>query len=134
MAWFSLEHTVKYYGLREGKQRLEKFVKYLLFVKSEQKFEKNFEKTISNNKGNILDGSRERFMEKLMFLLETENQHFILFSEAKSVPQVIFGAPEARFLLASRTFLCLPRRIAKSPVFYVEIMAFVDRKTKGWRL
>ena len=53
-----------------------------------------------------------------------------MFSEAKSVPQVIFGAPKARFLLASRTFPCLPRRIAKSPVFYVEIMAFVDRKTR----
>ena len=40
MTHFPLKHTVKQYGLREGKQRLEKFVKYVLFAKAEQKLEK----------------------------------------------------------------------------------------------
>ena len=70
MTRFSLKHTMKYYGLREGKQRLEKFVKYLLFAKAEQKLEKIIKKCLSNNKGNILEGSRERVMEKtVVFIL-----------------------------------------------------------------
>ena len=40
MTRFSLKHTVKYYGLREGKQRLEKFEKYVFFAKAEQELEK----------------------------------------------------------------------------------------------
>ena len=72
------------------------------------------------------------FTEKPMFLLFLHHKKpvFNAVLEAKNVPQVIFGTPKARILRAFRTFPCLPRRIAKSTVFYGEITAFVDRKTR----
>ena len=40
MKCFSLKITVKYCGLREDEQRLEKLVKYVFFVKAEPRLEK----------------------------------------------------------------------------------------------
>ena len=71
-------------------------------------------------------------MEKPTFLFFLHNKKTVFYAvlEAKSVPQVIFGAPKARILRAFRTFPCLPQRIAKSTVFYGEITASVGRKTR----
>ena len=71
------------------------------------------------------------FMEKTSFSVFLHNKTPIFYaaSEAKSVPKVISGTPKARILRAFRTFLCLPRRIVKSPVFYGEFTAFLGRKT-----
>ena len=71
-------------------------------------------------------------MEKTMFLLFLHIKKHVFYAvlEAKSVPQVIFGAPKARILRAFRTFPCLPRRIGNSTVFYGEITAFVGRETR----
>ena len=71
-------------------------------------------------------------MEKPTFLLFLHNKKpvFNAVLKAKSVPHMIFGTPKACILRAFRTFPCLPRRIAKSTVFYGEITAFVGRKTR----
>ena len=66
---FSLKHILKYYGLREGKQRLGKFVN-TCFSRKQNRCWKRFLKTcLSNNKGNILEGSRDRFHRKTYVLI-----------------------------------------------------------------
>ena len=107
--------------------------KYKLFAKAEQKLEKILKNMLFEQQREHFGGQSLAFSWKNQCFYSssiTENFYFMLFSEAKSVPKIFFGAPKARILLAFRTFPCLPRRIAKSPVFYGEIMAFVDRKTR----
>ena len=133
MKCFSLKITVKYGGLREDEQRLEKLVKYVFFVKAEPRLEKLVKDVPFEHQKTPFGGPSRAFSwKKQTFLLFLHNKKPIFYaaSEAKSVPKVISGTPKARILRAFRTFLCLPRRIVKSPVFYGEFTAFVGRKTR----
>ena len=133
MTCFSLKITVKYCGLREDEQRLEKLVKYVLFMKAEPRLEKLVKDVpFEHQKTRFGEPSRAFSRKKPMFLLFLHHKKpvFNAVLEAKNVPQVIFGTPKAHILRAFRTFPCLPRRIAKSTVFYGEITAFVGRKTR----
>ena len=53
---------------------------------------------------------------------------FILFWDAKTGPKVLFGGPKARILRAFRSDPRLPRRIAKTIVFYGENRTLVGRR------
>ena len=105
----------------------------MLFAKAEQKLEKIIKHIPFEQQREHFGGQSQAFSWKKQCFYSssiTRNQYFTLFSEAKSVPKVFFGAPEACILLAFRNFPCLPRRIAKSPVFYCEIIASMDGKTR----
>ena len=134
MTYFPLKITVKYCGFREDEQRLEKLVKYVLFMKAEPRLEKLVKDVPFEHQKTRFGGPSRAFSRKkkpmVLFVLHHKKPVFNAVLEAKNVPQVIFGAPKARILRAFRTFPCLPRRIAKSTVFYGEITAFVGRKTR----
>ena len=107
MRRFPLKHTVKYYGLREGKQRLEKFVKYVLFAKAEQKLEKIIKNVPFEQQREHCGGQSRAFFQKqpmFLFFLHNRKHYFTLFSEAKSVPKVIFGAPKGTYFIGFSNF------------------------------
>ena len=133
MICFSLKITVKYGGLREDEQRLEKLVNYVIFMKAEPRLEKLVKDVPFEHQKTRFGGPSRAFSRKkpmFLFFLHHKKPVFNAVLEAKNVPQVIFDTPKARILRAFRTFPCLPRRIAKSTVFYGEITAFVGRKTR----
>ena len=103
------------------KQRREKHVKKSDFRESQAEARKARKiRAFWTPKGTFWRAVASVFMEKPTFLLFLHNKKpaFNAVLEAKNIPQVIFGTPKARILRAFRTFPCLPRRIAKSTVFY----------------
>ena len=100
MTRFSLKHTVKYYGLREGKQRLEKFVKYMLFAKGEQKLEKIIKNMPFEQQREHFGGQSRAFSwKKPMFLFFLHNRKpvfYVVFGGEKR-PQSVFWCPKGMY-------------------------------------
>ena len=119
-----------WFARRQAEAR--KFVKYVLFAKAEQKLEKIIENMPFEQQREHFGGQSRAFSWRkpmLLFFLHNRKPVFYVVFGGEKRPQSIFWCPKAHILRAFRIFPCLPRRIAESPIFYCEIMVFMDRKT-----
>ena len=100
MTCFSFKITVKYSGLREDEQRLEKLVKYVLFVKAEPRLKKFVKGVPFEHQKTLFGGPSRAFSWKkptFLFFLHNKKPVFYFVFGGEKRPQNIFWCPKSTY-------------------------------------